>query len=216
LPSAPDLAGYVGINDRIAGRTAAWAIARCASRAGPVRILIGSHGYLGQENREIGFRTYFREKAPTFRILQPAVCSDDPEIIAYKETIEMLHGSEKQAVGLYSIGDGIRGTIRAVEESQLSPKPAYVYHVITSPTRGGLIKGRVDVIIAPDMLELARAALQMCLTVKDAPRLTKQTAIVPFLIYTSENALESTSALTTMPGDQKKRGEESCGKRIRC
>ena len=130
--------------------------------------MIGSHGYLGQENREIGFRTYFREKAPTFRILEPAVCSDDPEI-AYKETIEMLHGSEK-LVGLYSIGGGIRGTIRAVEESQLSPKPAYVYHVITSPTRGGLIKGRVDVIIAPDMLELARAALQMCLTVKDAPR----------------------------------------------
>ena len=97
--SAPDLAGYVGINDRIAGRTAAWAIARCASRAGPVRILIGSHGYLGQENREIGFRTYFREKAPTFRILEPAVCSDDPEIIAYKETIEMLHGSEKLASG---------------------------------------------------------------------------------------------------------------------
>jgi LacI family transcriptional regulator len=167
--------------------------------------LIGSHGYLGQENREIGFRTYFREKAPTFRILQPAVCSDDPEIIAYKETIEMLHGSEKLAVGLYSIGDGIRGTIRAVEESQLSPKPAYVCHVITPPTRGGLIKGTVDVIIAPDMPELARAAIQMCLTLKDAPRLTKQTPIVPFVIYTSENALKSTSALTTMPGDQKKR-----------
>ena len=92
--SAPDLAGYVGINDRIAVE-----LRPGRSLVAPVELdlsayLIGSHGYLGQENRQIGFRTYFREKAPTFRILEPAVCSDDPEI-AYKETIEMLHGSEK-------------------------------------------------------------------------------------------------------------------------
>ena len=39
--------------------------------------------------------------------------------------------------------------------------------------------------------------------------MTKQTAIVPFLIYTSENALESTSALTTMPRGSEKKGEKS-------
>jgi LacI family transcriptional regulator len=193
--SAPDLAAYVGMNDRIAGRTAAWAISRCASQPGSVGILIGSHGYLCQEDREIGFRTYFREKAPSFTILESAVCNDDPEI-AYKETLEMLHGSEK-LVGLYSVGGGTKGTIRALEESQLSTRPAYVCHPLTPATRGGLIRGTVDVVIAPDIPELARATIQMCVKLKEPAHLTKRTAIVPFVIYTSENVVES-SGLTTM------------------
>jgi LacI family transcriptional regulator len=160
--SAPHLAAYVGINDRMAGRTAAWAIARCTSQSGSVGILIGSHRYLGQENREIGFRTYFREKAPSFKILEPVVCNDDPEL-AFKETSEMLHGSEK-LVGLYSVGGGSKGTIRAIEESERMTRPAYVCHPLTPATRGGLIRGTVDVILAPDMPELARATIQMCLT----------------------------------------------------
>ena len=187
--SAPDLAGYVGINDRIAGRTAAWAIARCASQPGSVGILIGSHGYLGQEDREIGFRTYFREKAPNFKVLESAVCNDDPEI-AYEEALKMLHGSEK-LVGLYSVGGGTRGAIRAIEENQLSGKPAYICHPLTPATREGLIRGTVDLIIAPDIPELARATIQMCRKLKEAALVTKQTAIVPFVIYTSENVPES-------------------------
>jgi LacI family transcriptional regulator len=199
--SAPDLAAYVGLNDRTAGRTAAWAIARCASQPGSVGILIGSHGYLGQEDREIGFRTYFREKAPGFKILEPAVCNDDPEI-AYKLTLEMVHGSEK-LVGLYSVGGGTRGTIRALEESQLSTRPAYVCHPLTPATRRGLIRGTVDVVIAPDIRELARATIQMCLKLKEAAHLTKQAAIVPFVIYTSENVVESTGLATMFLGNRK-------------
>jgi LacI family transcriptional regulator len=199
--SAPHLAAYVGINDRIAGRTAGWAISHCASQPGPVGILIGSHGYLGQENREIGFRTYFREKAPKFKVLEPVVCNDDPEI-AFKETLEMLHGPEK-LVGLYSVGGGSKGTIRALEESDLSPRPAYVCHPLTPATRSGLIRGTVDVLLAPDIPELARATIQMCLKLKQSPHLTKQAAIVPFVIYTSENVLGSTGLKTMFLGDSK-------------
>jgi LacI family transcriptional regulator len=77
--SSPSLGGYVGINNRMAGRTAAWAIARCADRSGTVGVLIGSHGYIGQEEREIGFRSYFREKGLDFKVLEPLVCSDEPD-----------------------------------------------------------------------------------------------------------------------------------------
>ena len=203
--SASHVAAYVGINDRVAGRTAGWAISHCASQPGPVGILIGSHGYLGQEDREIGFRTYFREKAPKFKILEPVVCNDDPEI-AFKETSEMLHGPEK-LVGLYSVGGGSKGTIRAIEESELSTKPAYVCHPLTPATRGGLIRGTVDVLLAPDMPELARATIQMCLKLKQAPHLAKQAAIVPFVIYTSENVLESTGLKTMFLGGKKQLDE---------
>jgi ABC-type sugar transport system substrate-binding protein len=115
-----------------------------------------------------------------------------PTELAFKETFEILHGSEK-LVGLYSVGGGSNGTIRAIEERELMTRPAYVCHPLTPSTRGGLIRGTVDVILAPDVPELARATIRMCLKLKQAPHLTKQTAIVPFVIYTSENVLESTA-----------------------
>jgi hypothetical protein len=72
-----------------------------------------------------------------------------------------------------------------------------------SSTRGGLIRGTVDVIIAPDIPELARTTIQMCLKLKEAAHLTKQAAIVPFVIYTSENVAESTGITTMFLGNKK-------------
>src|SRR5688572_25154945 len=69
--TAPARAGYLGIDCRKAGRTAAWAISRTAKRVGKVGILVGTHRYLGQELAEISFRSYFREHAPDFRLLEP-------------------------------------------------------------------------------------------------------------------------------------------------
>ena len=184
--SATNLAGYVGINNRIAGRTAAWAIARCARQPGSVGVLIGSHGYLGQEDREIGFRSYFREKGPEFKVLEPLICGDDTEI-AYKETLEMLEGS-KDLVGLYSVGGGNRGTIRALEESGLSTKPVYVCHELTPPVRSGLIRGTIDFVLAHDLPQLARSSFQTFLHLKEVAQFKKHTSLIPFLIYTSENA----------------------------
>jgi LacI family transcriptional regulator len=175
----------VGINNRMAGRSAAWAIAHCAGQPGMVGVLIGSHGYLGQEEREIGFRSYFRAKALDFKVLEPIVCFDEPEN-AYKQTIELLKTSDG-LVGLYSVGGGNNGIIRAIEESRISRKLAYVCHELTQTTRAGLSAGVVDVVLAHDVPELARATLKMLVDIKSAVPNKKQSSIVPFAIYTSEN-----------------------------
>ena len=62
--------GYVGLNNRKAGRTAAWIIARTAKRPGKVAVFVGSHRFHGHEMREIGFRSYFREYAPDFELVE--------------------------------------------------------------------------------------------------------------------------------------------------
>jgi LacI family transcriptional regulator len=173
--SSTNLAGYVGINNRMAGRTAAWAIAHCARQTGIVGVLIGSHGYLGQEEREIGFRSFFRAKALDFKVLEPIVCLDEPEK-AYKQTIELLKTSD-DLVGLYSIGGGNKGIIRAIEESQLSRKLAYVCHELTPTTRVGLSSGVIDVVLAHDVPELARATLKMLVDIKNATLDKKQSSI---------------------------------------
>jgi len=181
--SAVNLAGYVGIDNRMAGRTAAWAIAH-RGRPGTVGVLIGSHGYLGQEDREIGFRSYFREKAPDYKVLEPVVCRDVPDV-AYEQTLEMLKSSEN-LVGIYTVGGGRNGTIRALEEIRPSPMPTHVCHELTALTRPGLIAGTIDLILDHDLPQLARAAIKMLIDIKTAPS-KKQSAIVPFTIYTSEN-----------------------------
>ena len=62
--NTPDLTGYVGIDGRKAGRTAGWAMSRFTAGRGEVGILIGSHRYIGHEEREVEFRSYMREYAP--------------------------------------------------------------------------------------------------------------------------------------------------------
>jgi LacI family transcriptional regulator len=183
--SAPKVVGYVGIDNRMAGRTAAWAIAQ-RGRAGRVGVLIGSHGYLCQEDREIGFRSYFREKAPDFEVLEPAVTRDDPAI-AYEQTLQMLQVGSDSLVGIYSVGGGRSGTIRALEESRLSPKPAYICHHITKVTRSGLTSGTIDVVLDQDVTQLARSALKMLIETKTAAPSKKESVILPFTICTSEN-----------------------------
>src|SRR6267378_378246 len=182
--SAPNLAGYVGVDNRMAGRIAAWVIAH-RGRAGTVGVLIGSHGYLGQEHREIGFRSYFREKAPDFKVLEPLVCRDDPGM-AYQQTLDMLKNSEN-LVGIYTVGGGRVGTIQALEEMRPSPMPTHVCHELTALTRPGLIAGTIDLILDHDLTRLARSAIKMLIDIKAAAPGKKQSAIVPFTIYTSEN-----------------------------
>ena len=66
-------AGYVGRDNRKEGRTAAWLIAKAASRAGKIGIIVGSHRYLCQETAEISVRAWLRENAPAFETLEPLV-----------------------------------------------------------------------------------------------------------------------------------------------
>jgi LacI family transcriptional regulator len=183
--SSPKLAGYAGINNRMAGRTAAWAIARCADRAGKLGVLIGSHGYIGQEEREIGFRSYFREKGFGFTVLEPAVCLDDPGI-AHSETLKLLKATDELA-GIYNVGGGASGVLGAIEEIKPLRKLAYVCHELTPVTRAGLSAGSIDLVLAHDVPELARSAIKMLVDLKKAPSARKQSVVVPFNIYTSEN-----------------------------
>src|SRR4051812_6722809 len=69
--SAPNGAGYVGLDNWKVGRTAAWAVADLRQRPGDVAIVVGSHRYRCQEACEMGARSYFREYAPDLQLLEP-------------------------------------------------------------------------------------------------------------------------------------------------
>ncbi|TGR91078.1 LacI family transcriptional regulator, partial [Mesorhizobium sp. M2E.F.Ca.ET.209.01.1.1] len=65
--------GNVGLDNRKGGRSAAWMIAKAARKPGKVALFVGSHRFHGHELREIGFRSFFRERAPDFTVMETLV-----------------------------------------------------------------------------------------------------------------------------------------------
>jgi LacI family transcriptional regulator len=187
--SAPACRGHAGINNRAAGRTAGWAVAHCAAAPGPVGVLIGSHGYLGQEDREIGFRSYLRERAPQLSVLEPIVCLDDPRL-AESATRELLARTGAPIVALYVAGGGEAGAILALDEATAA-RPICVCHELSPPTRGALLSGSVAVAIAQDSRDIARRAVRLLAQLADGePQPGAVRPILepsPFSVHTSEN-----------------------------
>ncbi|WP_343712194.1 LacI family DNA-binding transcriptional regulator [Inquilinus sp.] len=183
--SAPDRAGYVGLDSRKLGRTAAWLVARTAARPGPVAVFVGSHRYLGQEMCEIGFRSYFREHARDFQLLETAVNLDDPTV-AYPFTLELLQ-RYPDLVGLYDAGGGREGIIRALREEDRGGL-AVVCNELTEVTRAALIDGTISTVLALPVDEFCAAAVAaMIEATAGGPLAGLRQRILPFRIYVPEN-----------------------------
>ena len=183
--SSSRLSGYVGVNGRKAGRTAGWAITHCLQPECELGILIGSHRYLGQEDRESGFRSYIRENAPMMRLKDSIVYLDDASV-AYEAASELLRASP-DLKGLYHCGGGVEGVIRALNESERAQDVFYICHEESPVGVQGMAQGSVNLILASPVRAIAQ---QLCQAM--AERLTKPKDVptridVPFRIVTPEN-----------------------------
>jgi LacI family transcriptional regulator, galactose operon repressor len=175
---------YVGINNRSAGRTAGWFLARLARKAGPVGVVTGSHRYLCQESREAGFRSFFREQAPRFRIAETMVCLDDPEV-AYDAVQEFI-STHPDCVGIYTAGGGEAGTFRALKEHRAQRHIVCVCHELSN-ARDALISGVADIAIDQSPEILAERCLSALVASREAGAPRIRSEAVPFAVYTSEN-----------------------------
>jgi LacI family transcriptional regulator len=178
--------GYFGVSNRKVGRTAAWIIAKIAKMPGKVALFVGSHRFQGHELREIGFRSYFREHAPEFQVLDTMVNLETRQI-AHEATIDVLHRHADLA-GLYVAGGGMEGAILALREEGRNGHPVAVVNEITPETRAALTDGVVAMAIATPLTELCRevvGAMVRRLSGEggDGPGET----FLPFDIYLPEN-----------------------------
>lgn len=169
--SAPRRAGYVGVDPRKSGRTAAWAISRLARRPGPVGVFVGSHRYLGHEACEMSFRAYLREHAPDFHVLETRVNLEDADL-AHEATLDLLRRHPDLA-GLYDAGGGgMAGIIRALRAERPAGHPSG--HVVTvsnelSPDhRAALVDGVIDLVLGTPQADIAATVVQAMLDAMDA------------------------------------------------
>lgn len=178
--------GYIGLNNHKVGRTAAWMIAKAAKRPGKVAAFVGSHRFLGHELREIGFRSYFREHAPDFEVLDTMVNLDTAEI-THEATLNLLQ-RHPDLTGFYVCGGGMEGAISAIREEKLEGKLIAVVNELTPESRSALSDDVVTLAISTPTAALARETINLMIQAIDkGPTGAPGQTFLPFDLSTPEN-----------------------------
>jgi LacI family transcriptional regulator len=149
--------GYVGLDNWKIGRSAGWAIAGMCKRPGRVGIVVGNHRYRCQELNESGFRSYIREHAAEFTLLEPVQTFEDNAIA--RDVTEQLLRREPDLVALYVAGGGMPGAIEALRSSGRAQSIVTVGNDITEHTRTGLMDHVLTMVFAHPVQRLAQEAV---------------------------------------------------------
>lgn len=182
VPAAPRSA-YVGIDNRVAGRTAALLMGRfLGGRTGHLAMVVGSRSYRGHEEREMGFRSVLGEEFPNLTVSSAVEINDEPDA-SYSATMKALH-NEPELLGIYCVGAGRSGVARALLEARPRRKPVFICHDLTKQTRRYLVDDLADVVIDQNARLIAEQSVIRLLgsIASSAPYLTKK-FIEPRLIF---------------------------------
>ncbi|SCB15782.1 LacI family DNA-binding transcriptional regulator [Rhizobium multihospitium] len=178
--------GYLGLDNRKVGRSAAWTIARTARKPGKVACFVGSHRFHGHELREMGFRSYFRENAPEFEVLETLINLDAVDV-THEATLDLLQ-KHPDLIGLYVAGGGMEGAIAALREENRAGDVTLIVNELVPESKGALMDGTVAMAICTPLPLLCRELItQMVSSVEGTAQTTARQTFFPFEIYISEN-----------------------------
>lgn len=154
-------AGYVGIDNRAAGRLAGYLLGRFLDGGTKRKIALfaGSLSYRGHEEREMGFRHVITEEFRDLEIVELREIRDDRQR-AYEEAVSLLRRHPDLA-GIYNIGAGNAGIGQALQEAGMASSAIFVGHELTESTKRFLLDGTMDAVIDQNPRVEAREALSM-------------------------------------------------------
>jgi LacI family transcriptional regulator len=155
--------GYVGIDNRAAGRLAGYLIGRFLPRDQEARIavFIGSPSYRGHEEREMGLRAILSREFRNLSISSIHEINDDRDR-AWAAARTLLATDPPEAI--YNIGSGNQGIARALKEAGLAETTVFIGHDLTSATRAMLLDGTMDAIIDQNARVEAREVVKLLLS----------------------------------------------------
>ena len=178
--------GYVGIDNWKVGRCAAWAMKNMCRHAGELAIIAGSHRYRCQELNEVGFRSYLREHAPEFTVLETLISNEDRKVAA-ELTTQLLH-EHRNLCGIYVSGGGVNGVMQSLRDVGRAGDFPVVAHELFGETRQGLLEGTLTVVISHRLSALASATVSAMRNAVDGDVAGQNKIITtPFDLFTSEN-----------------------------
>jgi LacI family transcriptional regulator len=152
---------YVGLDNRAAGRTAAYLIARFVgpTKAAKVVMIAGSMSYRAHFEREAGFMQLFAEQFPHMQVVGLREGYDD-ERTNYRQTRALLE-EHPDLDAIYNIGSGAEGIGRGLKDARRARKVVLIGHGLTPDTRALLVDGTMDAVIN----QSAQSALMNCVRI---------------------------------------------------
>ncbi len=138
--------GYIGIDNRLAGRLAGHLIGKFLPvERRNIAVFTGSRAFRGHEEREMGFRSVLRENFPHLHIVDTLEIGES-EPAGHEVTRALLERTPDLSA-LYNIGAGTGGIARALQAVPADRKPVFVAHDLSADTRRHLLSGVIDVVI---------------------------------------------------------------------
>ena len=172
---------YLGMNNMKVGRIAASMLHLAVRESGKIAVFVGGHRWHGHELRETGFRSYLREYAPQFHILDTLVNLETRQL-TYEATLDLLNRNPDLR-GIYCAGGGMEGAIAALREVRKPGEVALVVNEITPESRGALVDRYVSLVIATPLEQICREVVRLMADAKmnGAPGGVGQTFVRPDL-----------------------------------
>ncbi|WP_201455737.1 LacI family DNA-binding transcriptional regulator [Tropicimonas marinistellae] len=156
---------YVGLNNMKIGRIAAHMTTTAARRPGKLAVFVGGYRWHGHDLRETGFRSYAREYAPGFQVLDTLVNLETRQL-TYEATLDLLE-RHPTLTGIYCAGGGMEGCIAALREKRAPGEVALVVNEVTPESRQALVDRYIALVIATplprlcaDLIDLSAQALK--------------------------------------------------------
>ncbi len=155
---------YVGQNNFSAGRTAARLMAAMVPPGeGEVALLLGHLQFRHLLDRMSGFRQALGMARPDLTVIQPPAYGGDPEMV--RRVVHGLAARGETLRGAYLSGGGQPNLIDALSSSCTQPLTV-IGHEVTPATRRALDEGRFQAVLAHDMVDVGRRAIEVALGVR--------------------------------------------------
>lgn len=173
---------YVGPDNVMAGRTAGEFMGRFIRDQGDVLMIAGSLAARDHSERLLGFRMVMQERFGGCTLLPAAQGGDNADRV---EQIVLEAARDRRLAGIYAIGAGNRGLVRAVRT--LDPKPITIVHELTPTSREALRSGTFDLVIDQDILSGVIAAVKIMRDLTEATTPPADAGRIKLNIYSREN-----------------------------
>lgn len=170
---------YVGIDNHVAGRSAARLLSRWTDlHGGHVLLITNSLLYQAHQQRVAGFLQVLQERAPSMKVLGPIECHDDP--VRSAEAVRYAAGQHPGIAAVYDTGSSSAGIRTALLEHGI--RPVWIGHEATPDHADLLREGLLSLVLDQDPEGQAKTAIQQLLyangDLDDAPRASPQLRIV--------------------------------------
>ncbi len=151
---------YVGIDNVAAGRTAASLLGRLnGARPGKVAVIAGSQSLRDHAERIFGFNQVMSLEHKHLTPLAPLEGYDQDDV--NEGLVARLIEKHHDLVGVYNVGAGVEGVIKAVTDSGRGEALIFIAHDLTVSTRRALLRGVVDAVVSQDAGHEARSAIRI-------------------------------------------------------